>query len=164
MLKNALILFGIALFMSKIGVGQNQYTIAACDLSTKSKKFVGERLRLPLPKDASVKNGKDVDYHDYYIGYGDKNSRVWLSGIFGPNATSGEVSDKWLSVSSDVVRKTWTFGEIRGVDVKGRLPTGNYWRYFGQFGESFKYYDVSVEASAYFDRIIGQVCYQEWKP
>ena len=143
-------------------VAQEKYTISPCNLPA-SNKFVGDRLILVLPKHSIVKKGQDVDYSNYFVGFGKKNNRVWLSGIFGPTATSGHVSDKQLSSSKNVLQKTWKFGEIEGTDTKGELPNGNFWRYFGQYGESIEYYDVSAEAAAYFDNLIDKVCYNEWK-
>lgn len=143
-------------------LAQSEYSIPACNIS-KSQKFVGDRLTLPLPKGAKVKRGRDIDYADYYIGFGKKKNRVWLSGIFGPTATSGEVSEDWLSSSSDIIQRTWKSAEDKGVDVIGKLANGNYWRYVGRNGESFKYYDVPKDAAEYFDGIIGNLCYQAWK-
>jgi hypothetical protein len=141
---------------------QSQYSIPDCSLS-ESQKFAGDRLRLPLPKGAIIKRGRDADYEDYYIGFGVKKNRVWLSGIFGLTATVGKVSKEWLSISSDITERVWKSGGGEGVDVKGKLANGNYWRYLGLYGESIKYYDVPVEAAAYFDGIIENLCYQDWQ-
>jgi len=141
---------------------QNQYSVPACNFH-KSKKFVGDRLRLPLPKGAKVKKGRDIDYEDYYIGFEKKKNRVWLSGIFGPNASGGEVSKDWLSSSSQVTQRTWKFGEDKGIDAKGKLANGNFWRYLGRYGEEFRYYNVPKDAAEYFDGIIENLCYQKWK-
>ena len=161
-LKFLLISFVILIWSCVPTSAQNEYTISSCNIS-KSQKFVGDRLRLPLPKGAIVKKGRDIDYEDYYVGFGEKKNRVWLSGIFGPTATSGEVSKDWLSSSNDIIQRTWKSSEDKGVDVKGKLANGNYWRYVGRYGESFKYYDVPKEAAEYFDSIIGNLCYQAWK-
>jgi hypothetical protein len=144
-----------------IASAQNQYSIPACT-SRDGKNLVGDRLRLQLPKGAIVKKGRDVDYSDYAIGFGTK-SRTWLEGIYGPMATSGEVPDNWLSASSEVSRTTWTSGNARGIDWKGKLPNGNHWRYFGRIGESVKYYDVPSDAASYFDSILNGVCFREWR-
>jgi hypothetical protein len=146
-----------------VAAQSSQYSIPECNLS-KSQKFVGDRLRLPLPKGAIIKTGRDIDYEDYYIGFGVKKNRVWLSGIYGPTATGGKVSNQWLTGSNDITQRIWKFsGGGEGIDVKGKLANGNYWRYLGQYGEAIKYYDVPAEAAAYFDKIIENLCYQEWK-
>lgn len=144
-------------------VSQNQYPISTCNESRKSNKSVGERLRLPLPKCAYVKKAQDVDYEEYNIGFGPKTNRVWLEGIYGPSATVGEIPEGWEKSSVEITRRLWVYGEQHGVDARGKLPNGNYWRYFGTVGESIENYDVSAEAAAYFDSMIDKVCFLEWK-
>jgi hypothetical protein len=62
-----------------------------------------------------------------------------------------------LSASSEVNQRTWRFKDLDGVDAKGKLANGNYWRFFGMFGESIQYYNVPSEAAAYFDRLIDSI-------
>ena len=164
-MKLNIIILCIALLLcaSSTVVAQNQYSLSACDSSSKSGKLLGDGFKLKLPKGAIVKKGRDVDYSDYAIGFGPKNNRVWLSGIYGPVATSGKAPDNWLSASAEVSQRTWKFAELEGVDAKGKLKNGNYWRYFGMFGESIRYYDVPKEAAAYFDGIIDNVCFLDWR-
>ncbi len=110
-----------------------------------------------------MKEGRDIDYSDYAVGFGPKKSRVWLQGIYGPVATSGKAPEGWLSASVEVTRRTWRFADLEGVDVKGKLANGNYWRYFGQYGESVRYYDVPADAAAYFDGLLNNVCFLDWR-
>ncbi|MBA2621150.1 MAG: hypothetical protein H0U87_08115 [Acidobacteria bacterium] len=161
-LKFLLLCTAFLLYSCVSAIAQNQYILSPCNLS-KSQKFVGDRLRLPLPKGTIVKKGRDIDYENYYVGFGKKKNRVWLSGIHGPTASGGKVSKDWLSTSSDITQRTWKFGKDEGVDTKGKLANGNYWRYLGRLGEEIKYYDVPSEAATYFDSIIKGLCYQEWK-
>jgi hypothetical protein len=140
-------------------LAQSQYSIPACNFS-KSQKFVGDRLRLPLPKGAIVKKGRDIDYEDYYIGFGKKKNRVWMEGIYGPFGSSGKVSEDWLSSSSDIIKRTWKSDKDKGVDIKGKLANGNYWRYIGRFGEAIHYYNVPKDAAEYFNSIMENLCYQ----
>jgi hypothetical protein len=58
---------------------------------------------------------------------------------------------------------TWRFADLEGVDAKGKLANGNYWRYLGQYGESVRYYDVPVEAAAYFDGLLNKACFLDWR-
>lgn len=157
------ILFCLTLLLgtNAFAFAQSEYSLVACDSPAKAKKMVGGILKLNPSKEAIVKRGRDVDYSDYGIGFGKKDRRVWLQGIYGPNATSGRVPDDWLSASSEVTHRKWKFADLEGVDVKGKLPNGNYWRYFGMFGESIKYYDVPSDAAAYFDGIMNSVCILE---
>ena len=144
-------------------LAQDQNSLAACDSSSTSKKSVGDRIKLPLPKNAVVKRGRDVDYSNYAIRFGPKKTPVWLEGIYGPTATSGAVPQDWLWLSVDVTRRVWNFGDVKGVDARGRLANGNYWRYFGLYGESVKYYDVPPNAAVYFDAIIDNSCFADWR-
>src|SRR6266705_3428008 len=141
---------------------QEQYIVPTCAEPHDSKKFVGGRYRLLVPKGAIVRRGKDIDYSDYNLGYVVQKKTYWLYGIFGPMATSGNVPNDWLAASTGVTRRTWKRGDFGGVDAKGNLSNGNRWRYFGQIGESVEYHDVPAEAAAFFDRIIDGVCYREW--
>jgi hypothetical protein len=164
-MKLNIILFYVALLIGTClsACAQNQYALPPCSSSSKSGKFLGDRIKLQLPKGAIVKKGHDVDYSDYAIGFGPKKNRVWLEGIYGPTATSGQVWADWLSASVEVNSKSWKFGRIAGVDAKGKLKDRNYWRYFGMFGESLKYYDVPEDAAAYFDSIIDNICFLDYQ-
>jgi len=127
------------------------------------QRRVGGRIKLHLPKNAILTKGRDADYSDYAIGFDPKKGRVWLQGIYGPNATSGRVPDDWLAASVDVTRRVWRFADLEGVDAKGKLANGNYWRYTGHSGESISYYDIGSNAAAYFDRIIDHACFHDWR-
>jgi len=118
---------------------------------------------LTLPTGAILRKSNDVDYSAYSIGFGKKRNRVWMSGIFGPNASSGRVPENLLSSSVEIRQRTWKRGEFEGIDAQGRLRNGNYWRYFGQFGEEISYEDVPHEAARYFDGLINAVCFREWR-
>jgi hypothetical protein len=143
-------------------LAQDQYSLAACDSSSTSK-VVGDRIKLHPPKDAVVRKGRDVDYSDYAIRFGPKQAPAWLRGIYGPTATSGAVPPDWLLLSTEVSQREWNFGDLKGVDSKGRLANGNYWRYFGRYGESVRYYDVPADAAAYFDGILNNACFLDWR-
>ena len=144
-------------------LAQEPYSIPACTTPSTSGQVVGGRIKLHLPKDAIVKKGRDVDYSNYAVGFGAKKSRAWMRGIFGPVATSGKVPEDWLSASVEITRTTWKFADLEGIDVKGKLANGNFWRYLGQFGESVKYYDVTAEAAAYFDGLLNNRCFLDWR-
>lgn len=144
-------------------MAQDQYSIRICSSTSSSGNTVGETLILKVPEGATVTKRRDADYADYAIGIGAKSHRAWLEGIYGPSATSGEVPENWLSASVEVVRKSWQCGNLVGVDVKGKLANGNRWRYIGLPGESVKYYDVTLDAAAFFDIVLDGVCVREWR-
>jgi hypothetical protein len=149
----------LLLSVSASAIAQEQYSIPACRSGSKSK--LGGLLKLSLPKGAIVKKGHDVDYEDYSVGFGKEEKRVWLSGIYGPLASSGRAPKDWIAASSKASQLVWKFRRLEGADAKGRLANGNYWRYFGQYGESIRYYDAPAEAAAYFDKIVASVCFLE---
>lgn len=49
-------------------------------------------------------------------------------------------------------------GTMLMIDVRGATEFGKLWRYFGRYGESVSYRDLSFEAAAAFDRAIDGVC------
>ena len=138
-------------------------SIRECSPSDK-RESVGWWLRLPLPEKAIVKKGSDVDYQSYSIGFGDKKNRVWLWGGYGPTWSSGEVPNSLIESSKSYTETKWAFADARlggGVDVKGQLKNGNYWRFFGTVGQTAVYEDVSKQAADYFDSIIDNICYRK---
>jgi len=74
-----------------------------------------------------------------------------------------EFRTNWLAASVDVTRRVWRFADLEGVDAKGKLANGNYWRHTGHSGESISYYDIGSNAAAYFDRIIDHACFHDWR-
>lgn len=139
---------------------QKSRRIPACNESAEKSRMVGYgALRLTLPKDAVVREIKDVDHRRYEIGFGEEKSRVELIGFSGPNVGDGKVSRDVLSASLKYTRRTWVFANYKVLDTKGKLKSGRYWREFGRFGEVIVYHNVPAEASAYFDNIIDTVCF-----
>lgn len=136
---------------------QENYLLSECS-DHQRKKGLGERLRITVPKGARTEKGGGGHYWTYDVGFGKKNFRVWMNGIFGHVATSGKVP-KYMLSETLLSNRVWSFQETEGVDVKGRLGNGNYWRYLGTFGESIKYFDVPKDAADFFDIILDGVCY-----
>ena len=157
----SLIIYAALFLFSPASIAaQSKFSLPACS-SSKPQSYIGDRLILTLPKKVKFKHVQDNHYFQYFIGFGKKKDRIWFSGIFGPFGSSGQIPKEWLSASTEVSQRIWTFQDLEGVDVKGKLENGNYWRYFAIVGEEIKYYNVSSEAAAYFDSIIDTVCYQK---
>ena len=150
----------ISLYASTPAAARSQYPVPTCGKS-KREKIVGDRLKLPLPRGAVVKRITDADYSAYSIGFGAKQDRAWLSGVHGPLVSGEKAPEAWLSSSAEVSQRVWRHRKYEGIDARGKLTNGNYWRYFGQYGEVIQYYDVSAEAAAYFDSLIDKVCIAE---
>lgn len=148
----------VLLSVPAAAIAQKQYSIPACKPGSKTR--VGGLLKLSLPKGAIIKQERDEDIDKFSIGFGKEEKRVWMTGISGPLASNGRAPKDWIESSSNVSQRVWKFRRLDGVDAKGKLANGNYWRYFGQYGESIRYHDVSAEAAAYFDKIIAGVCFQ----
>ena len=69
-----------------------------------------------------------------------------------------------IESSKSYTETKWAFADARlggGVDVKGQLKNGNYWRFFGTVGQTAVYEDVSKQAADYFDSIIDNICYRK---
>ena len=162
-MKLTVIILCLILCACSSTLAQEHYSLPACTSASRSGRVVGGRIKLRLPKGAILKQGRDIDYADYAVGFGPKKSRAWLQGIYGPVATSGIVPEEWLSASVEVTNRAWTFADLEGVDAKGKLANGHYWRYLGQYGESIRYYDVPAEAATYFDDLINKVCFLDWR-
>lgn len=151
-----LVLFLIVFSTSSIA--QNEHEIPVCIENRNSQRLVGETLKLSLTEKTILKSGKDIDYVQYWVGFGEKKNRVWMTGMYGPQATDGNPNKGWLAASTGITRRTWKSGEIEGVDIKGKLSNGNLWRFVGRYGEFVEYYDVSPEAAGFFDNIISGMC------
>lgn len=137
---------------------QEKYLLTECDDKTQSKVTLGDRLKLVVPKGARTNKGRDVDYAEYRVGFPATRGWVWLSGIYGPTATSGQ-PPRTMTEQTVVSRRAWSFKDVEGIDISGRTATGNYWRYIGMYGEAIKYFDVSREAAEYFNGMLDAVCY-----
>jgi hypothetical protein len=158
---NPIILFSVLLIFGLApAIAQSADIIPICTASSESKKMIGDRYLLTLPKRAKVKTGMDIDYSSYSISYGKKKNRVWLSEMFGPLVLGQIVPKDLIESSVKVTPRIWKRGDVTVSDKKGQLKNGNYWRYFGETGELIRYEDVSAEAAEYFDSIIDTVCFR----
>lgn len=135
---------------------QRLQTRKACSESRGSKWVVDGPSASRTPEDDTMLQGPDVVFWGEGLSYTatalEKTYR--LREMLGPIANHAKVPADWLAASTEVVRKTWRHDRFDGVDVKGTLPDGNHWRYFCLCGESWRYYDVPMEAAVFFDRVI----------
>ncbi len=91
-------------------------------------KTAGARFKFLLPKKAVSKHVDDVDYRNYFIGFGKGKDRVWMRGGFGPHWSGGNPTKGWADGLVDVERRTWMFEKRndRGVDIKGKTTDGKF--------------------------------------
>ena len=155
----ALLFIGMS---SVVAQTSSTYSIPPCK-ATDSRNFVGSRIRFPVPSDAVVKKGFDVDYGWYDITPPKNNSNV-LSIGYGPMWGGLSGVENLRKLLTHQVERTLVPDDKKiigsGTDIKGRLKNGNYSRLFGFSWETIEYNDVSQEAAASFDSIIDNGCYQ----
>jgi hypothetical protein len=139
-------------------IAQEKYSLPACSAPIAHTSTFGGSLKLVIPKGARKRSGSDVDYYYYDIAFGSKKDSPWLSGLFGPMATSGN-PPKYMLDETVLFSREWAFGDVHGVDVKGSVADGHYWRYLGTYGEAVYYFDVPKDAANFFDKILDSICY-----
>src|SRR5437868_11460954 len=74
----------------------HQRLIPSCAGLKAPKRLSGWFFKLPVPKGAVVRRTSDIDYREYFFGYGPKEGRVWLSWIWGPQASNGQPPEAWV--------------------------------------------------------------------
>lgn len=134
-----------------------------CPGGRDSVRRVGFFLRLPVPRGAKLKEGRDIDYTFYIVRLGEKEKGVFVHGISGPQATYGFPSDRLVLDAQEYTLRPWKFGDAEGVDVRGRAQDGTRWRYFGTYGEAVTYEGQGAEDAAALDAVIDGVCYRPFK-
>ncbi|MEP7273060.1 MAG: hypothetical protein ABI882_16290 [Acidobacteriota bacterium] len=139
---------------------QTEWVIPSCEQKLAGNKISIARLQLLIPSGAREKRGRDIDYEDFSVAYGQGNDQQYLYGIWGPMASRGFPSDSWIVSSAEIAPRSWRFGDAGGLDLRGRSKEGKFWRYFGTYGIGLSYKEASKEAAEYFDRIMGSACYQ----
>jgi hypothetical protein len=135
-----------------------EWLIPSCAAVKSGGKRAGASLRVPIPKGAVLRKGRDIDYTSFSIGYGPAGGREWLSGIAGPMASLGVPPEDWILGATEISERSYKSGDAVGVDMRGRLTDGTYWRYVGRLGESLNYGGATQEAAAYFNKILDSVC------
>jgi hypothetical protein len=148
--------FFLAIFMSTPLLATTSYDVASCVKNR--KKMIGWRLKIEIPKGASLKESSDVDYTAYSIKFREKKNDYFLEGIHGPLASAGKVPAQWIQESDRLEKLSWQVGEVEGVDARGTLANGNSWRIVAMYGNAISYYDVPAAAANYFDRILDTAC------
>jgi hypothetical protein len=156
--RSILFLISIFLFSDVSLFAQANYSLNECGERIARKRTLGDRLKFAAPTEAKTKKGRDVDYAEYSVGFHSNSGWVWLSGIYGPSATSGH-PPRFMTEQNIVSRRSWSFNDVEGIDMSGRTASGNYWRYIGTQGEAIRYFDVPKEAAKYFDSMLDSVCY-----
>ena len=150
----------VAIVVASIGsVFGQRSVVPICSKPTDAEKLVGFEIKLLIPKDTPVEQGRDGDYVYWRIVFGQDKVHYQLNGFSGLQAYYGEPSRENIKASRKFTRRYWAHNKLRGVDARGTFRSGKLWRDFGMFGEVVWYYKVSPEAAAYFDQLIATACF-----
>jgi hypothetical protein len=155
-------LVGFILFMVVAVSAQSTRAVQTC-VRVADDSTLGWCLRIKVPTDAIVKRVKDVDHSRYSLAFGSEHRAKLLEGFTGLNVGDDRIPREWLKASVKVWRRRWRRNEFKGIDAKGWLRNGNYWRYVGTSGENVSYYDAPTGAASYFDRLLDSVCWVDPK-
>ena len=133
--------------------------IPVCSNPTDAEKLIGFDIKFFVPKDTEVFHARDVDYVAWAINFGPATNHAQFQAFSGLNVGNGEPSREDIAASRKFTRRYWTHNRRGGVDSRGTLKNGKFWRNFGMFGEVIWYYNVPADAAAYFDRILDTACF-----
>jgi hypothetical protein len=133
--------------------------------SNNARNVVGDYFLLPIPKNEKLKRGRDVDYSEYSIWFGDKQDLAVLHGIWGPNASNGLPSKDLIEESNMVKVRLITFDDdLIGEDWEGSSNNGKVWRFIRVRWEITGYETTSKSVKAHFDQIISNACFNTENP
>ena len=164
LLKNTLIIVFVFTWAAPLAAQRHRVmggrrVIAICSLAAEDQKLVGFEIKFLVSKDTQVINYREVDYIAWAINFGSAKDTIALKGFSGLNVGNGEVSREHIAASRRFTRRYWTHNKQGGVDGRGTLKNGRFWRTFGMFGETVWYHNVPADAAAYFDRILDTACF-----
>lgn len=132
---------------------QTEWKVPSHRNASHAERYIGDESKLAVPKGVMLKKIQDADYLLYII-YDRKNKHELLEVWFGLNVSSGYPPDDLLISSSEFTERSWTSGTGTGVDLQGRLKTGERWRWTSLLSGMARYRVKSEEAANSFDRII----------
>ncbi len=132
---------------------------------------LGFHFNVVVPSGTKVVTGTESANSTVKIRFGAESSKEWLILGTGPTWGSGlpvkEELDSLVEIADRDLRLPPTYDKrdpeglsVDGVDIRGRLKDGSYWRLTGHAFESISYRDVSDAAARFFDSIIATLCYQ----
>ena len=117
------------------------------------ERYIGEESKLAVPRRLVLKKVRDADYLLYVI-HDRKNKLDLLEVWFGPSVSSGYPPADLLTSSSEFTERSWTCDMGTGVDIRGRLKSGERWRWIRLVSGIAKYRVKSEEAANSFDKVI----------
>jgi hypothetical protein len=134
--------------------------VPACALKDTKTSPKGYELSFLLPKGASTRKLKDIDYQLYLVTVrnGTKPLQLW----WGPLVQPGKLISDLIVGSANFQERSirGKSGEYWGCDSWGKSLDGMYWRAagFGGLSGAATYEDVSEEAAKAYDHVIDSAC------
>jgi hypothetical protein len=130
------------------------WTIATCTPGKANGKRLGiRRLRYIVPKNATVRQVKEIDYREYRVFVNTKGKSEFLtlfSGNGSPYSLCSAARHRQLKLADGT---EGTDARCIKTDSKESRSTG--------FESEYAYYDsVSVDSARYFDTIVDSMCYE----
>jgi hypothetical protein len=135
---------------------QSEWKVPSHRPASRAERYIGDESKLAVPKGLMLKKVRDADYLLYII-YDRKNKHEVLEVWFGLSVSSGYPPDDLLISSNEFAERSWTCETGTGVDLRGRLRTGEHWRWTSLLLGMAKYRVKSEEAADSFDRIIDSL-------
>ena len=132
---------------------QSDWKVPSSQKVSRRERYIGDESKLAVPKGMMLKKVQDADYLLYVI-HDRKNKRELLEVWFGLNVSSGYPPDDLLISSSEFTERSWMCDIGKGVDLRGRLKSGEHWRWTSLLLGMARYRVKSEEAANSFDKII----------
>jgi hypothetical protein len=132
-------------------------SFSTCSTVNKSD-WTGRKMRFPITKIKGVIKETGEDSNALKVEYSRQSERSFMNMFWGTMATNGLPPEELILASKSYLIRSIKFNKWLGIEFKGELENGRFWRYIGREGESISYSSSSREASKYFDSIIKRMC------
>jgi hypothetical protein len=140
--------------------------VPVCALKDTKTSPKGYELSFLLPKGASTKKLKDIDYHQYLVTFRNRTAplQLWWGGLVQPGQLISDLILRSANFEERSIRSK--SGEYWGCDRQGKSQDGMHWRAAGFAGLSgaATYEDVTDEIAKAYDRIIDSACQADISP
>jgi hypothetical protein len=136
---------------------ESEWRVPSSQNLSRTERYIGDESKLVVPRRMILRKVQDTDYLLYII-HDRKNKRRLLEVWFGLNVSSGYPPDDLLISSSEFTERSWRCEIGKGVDLRGRLKSGERWRWISLVLGMATYRVKSEEAANSFDKIIDSFC------
>jgi hypothetical protein len=137
--------------------GNSEWRIPNCQgMPSKEFQSIGFISKLLVPRGPTIKKIQDSDYVLYVIHnrYPTAQLEIW----FGLSVTNGYPPEELLLLSREFTERSWTCTLGAGVDLNGRLRSGEFWRWTTLAAGVATYRTKSEQVAKSFDKIINSEC------